>query len=327
MKLEDIGFYTLTDKRARECSAGSLLERCELIITQECTFKCPYCRGLRADCAQTIELSKAEQIIDWWANERLRNIRFSGGEPTCHPDLPKMVSYAVNCGIKRIAVSTNGYSDLELYKELIGRGVNDFSISLDACCSSFGQKMTGGIAGAWEKVVENISEISKLTYTTVGMVFTEETKGTVYDSVMFAHNLGVADIRVIPSAQDDETLEQLSSIPDDILEQHPILKYRVHNARIKRHMRGLSDSDPMHCYLMIDDMAVCGDYHFPCIIYMREQGDPVGKVSSDMRKERMEWIQTHDVRKDPICRKNCLDVCVDYLRKVRDTNDHKDAWA
>jgi uncharacterized protein YutD len=47
MKLEEIGFYSLSDQRAKEASCTSQMKRCEMIITEECNFKCPYCRGFK----------------------------------------------------------------------------------------------------------------------------------------------------------------------------------------------------------------------------------------------------------------------------------------
>lgn len=46
MKLEKIGFYTLSDERVKNTSVNSQMKRCEMIITEYCNFKCPYCRGL-----------------------------------------------------------------------------------------------------------------------------------------------------------------------------------------------------------------------------------------------------------------------------------------
>jgi len=45
MKLEDIGFYTLSDERAKNTSINTSLKRCEILITDKCNLKCPYCRG------------------------------------------------------------------------------------------------------------------------------------------------------------------------------------------------------------------------------------------------------------------------------------------
>ena len=72
---------------------------------------------------------------------------------------------------------------------------------------------------------------------------------------------------------------------------------------------------------MLDDMAVLQKYHFPCIIYMREGGNPVGKIGPDMREDRLKWLLTHNVMEDKICRENCLDVCIEHCNKVKKFKD------
>ena len=316
MKLEDIGFYTLSDDRAKNVSINSPLWRCELILTDKCNFKCPYCRGMRDDCTGSFSLKDATSVIDHWTDEGLKNVRFSGGEPMLYPHLNHIVKRCKTRGVERIAISTNGSLSFDRYLKLIDNGVNDISISLDACCAAVGDKMSGGVKGAWERVVRNIEELSKVTYVTVGMVFTEDNIDDCKESVMFADSLGVSDIRVIPSAQYNKALSKLSSLDADILDKYPILKYRILNVLDGRHVRGIKKNDCHRCWLAMDDMAVAGGYHFPCIIYLREQGKPVGKISENIRAERKAWSESHNSYKDPICRKNCLDVCVDYNNKA-----------
>lgn len=315
MRLEDIGFYTLCDDRAKNVSVGSPLWRCELILTERCNFKCPYCRTLRPDCQGDVPLDRAKEIVTLWAEHGLRNIRFSGGEPAVYKGLVDLISHTRDRGIGRIAVSTNGSAPLSYYERLIAAGVNDFSISLDACCSSDGDRMAGGVAGAWERVTANIRDLSKLTYVTVGIVLTEETLHTARDVVVFAHDLGVRDIRVIPSAQFAQGLEKLD-LPQTVLDAHPILRYRLANMLHGKPIRGLGPTDSQRCHLVLDDMAVAGDQHFPCIIYLREGGSPIGKVGPGMREERKAWSESHNCLSDPICANNCLDVCVDYNNRV-----------
>ena len=322
MKLEDIGFYTLKDSRAVYSSPISPLQRCELILTDACNFKCPYCRGLREDIKGTMTFEKAVDIVSMWADQGLRNIRLSGGEPTIWRDIIPLVEYCKSRCIQRIAISTNGSASLPFYASLVEAGVNDFSISLDACCSSYGEKMSGGVKGAWEQVIESIKFLSKQTYTTVGVVLTEDNINDLESIVSFADNLGVQDIRIIPSAQFNSFMHFAGDIKGSILDRHPILKYRVDNVLKGKHVRGIKDTDFNRCGLVMDDMAVAGNYHFPCIIYMREQGNPIGKVGENMRAERINWALNHDTYKDPICQKNCLDVCVDYNNKVRNTNTY-----
>jgi len=309
--LDHIGFYTLSNNRAETTNINSPLQKCELILTNRCSFKCSYCRGLRSDLIGDIPFSQAVKTLKLWINDGLRNIRFSGGEPTLYPKLKELVYLCSNNNVNRIAVSTNGASKLSIYEDLINAGVNDFSISLDACCVSLGDMMSG-IKGSWNKVVSNIKFLSKLTYVSVGIVFTEKNINQCVESVMFAHSLGVSDIRVIPSAQYNVALTKLSSLSIDILNKYPILKYRIDNINNNSHVRGIMDCDCNKCPLVLDDMAVASNKHFPCIIYMREHGNYIGIVSSNMRKERLEWFKKHNTKEDPICSKNCLDVCIQY---------------
>lgn len=335
MKLENIGFYTLEDSRAENVSLTSPLWRCELILTDTCNFKCPYCRGIEEEHCGHMTWEDATFVIDMWSANDLRNVRFSGGEPTLWKggnghDLLDLVTYAKEKGIQRIAISTNGSVKFDYYKRLVDAGVNDFSISLDACCAETGDKMAGDKQGSWQRVVDNIRELSKLTYVTVGVVFTEENVQEFKDVVKFASDeLGVSDIRILSSAQWNEVFRDIK-IDQKFLDRHPILKYRMTNYNSGRHVRGLRENDSHHCPLLLDDMAILNGYHYPCIIYLREQGRPIGRMDttvspveaiSKIRQERLRWLSLTDTHEDPICKKNCLDVCIDYSNRVRDLNN------
>ena len=309
MALENIGFYTLSDNRVKQVSEVSPMWRTELILTDKCNFNCGYCRHNEHG---ELTLQQAVSTILHWSETGLKNIRFSGGEPTLYKDLPLLVQMSNMLGCEHIAISTNGSAKLSLYKRLIELGVNDFSISLDACCASNGDMMAGR-TGVWETIVSNIEELSKLTYVTVGVVLTDTNSSEVNDIIEFADAKGVSDIRVISAAQ--YNINPTINVSADILERHPILDYRYNNLNSGRSVRGLTESDNHRCPLIIDDSAVSGIYHYPCIIYMREGGNPIGEVGSNMRADRIKWARQHDTHEDPICKGNCLDVCIDYNNK------------
>lgn len=310
-KLESIGFYTLSDARVRQASRFSPLWRCELLLGARCNFHCPYCRSVGG---KDLPFDEAESIVRTWASQGLKNIRFSGGEPTLWPRLVELVTLTKSLGVERIAISTNGSASFHLYEALIAAGVNDFSVSLDACCAEDGDKMAGGVKGVWEIVVNNIRNLATRTYVTVGVVLTDENVDRVNDIIRYAHGLGVADIRIIPAAQDGERLKDVQVDPD-LLAAHPILAYRIANMQRGESVRGITPADPNRCGLVVDDMAAMGKHHYPCIIYMRERGKPIGEIGPHMRDERKRWAETHDTHTDPICSSNCLDVCVDYNRR------------
>jgi molybdenum cofactor biosynthesis enzyme MoaA len=252
----------------------------------------------------------AEEVLQNWIQDGLQNIRFSGGEPTLYPQLDDLVYMCYRARVKRVALSTNGSADFSRYKELYVRGVNDFSISLDACCAGKCKTMTG--VDMFEKITDNIKKLSALTYVTIGLVVTKDNIDTVKDTVVFASNLGVADIRIIPAAQNNELKLSLEDIPQNIIDKHPILRYRVNRALNNMPVRGITFCDSHRCSLVQDDSVVAGSHHYPCVIYLREGGKPIGKISRNMRKERLEWASRTDIQNDPICKSNCLDVCVAY---------------
>lgn len=321
--LDDIGFYTLTDARVEQLSASSPMWRCEILLTDRCNFKCPYCRGFgnfACNCDGDLPVQKAVEYIGYWIKDGLKNIRFSGGEPTLYDGLLDLVAYCKWNKVERIAVSTNGSADRELYDRLIDAGVNDFSISLDACCAQFGEKMAG-VNGQWERVVDNIKHVSEQTYVTVGMVVLPITLSTLADNIVFASSLGVDDIRIISAAQWGQVLDGLQDVPSDIIDKHPILKYRIQHYANGRNVRGITPSDSRACSLVIDDSVIAGDWHFPCVIYLREGGQPIGGVGHQMRAERIAWMENHDTHEDAICSENCLDVCIDYNNSSVASND------
>jgi MoaA/NifB/PqqE/SkfB family radical SAM enzyme len=308
--LENIGFYTLSDNRCRNVSWSSDLQRCELILTDRCNFKCPYCRGIVPELVGDLTLDQAKEIVSIWVSGNLHNIRFSGGEPTVWEPLLDLVKFTRSheC-FEHIAVSTNGSADIEFYKTLHEAGVNDFSISLDACCASKANAMAG-TDSRFHHIIDVIRELSSITYVTVGVVLNEQNRSDLKQIIEYAKQLGVSDIRIIPSAQSNHILQ----IEDNTELQ--ILKYRLDNIKNGRHVRGLTKSDCHKCHLVKDDMVVLKGKHFPCVIYMREQGnyigDVFGKSLDQIRQERNVWFDSVDIHNDPICNKNCLDVCIDH---------------
>ena len=323
--LESIGFYTLCDHRAANVCETSPLWRCEMILTDSCNFKCEYCRKLREEISGNITREMAHKTLDLWVRNGLKNVRFSGGEPMLRFDLLiELVEKCKRSGVERIAISTNGSFETSKYIQLYNAGVNDFSISFDSCCSDTVSKISKCDTKSFNKIVENLEVLSELTYVTVGVVFNNSNIDMALETVVKAHELGVADIRVIPAAQFGvELTDKLQNLPEQLVDMHPILKYRIENMKRGDSVRGIDgnvETSSNKCYLTLDDMIVAGKYHFPCVIYMREGGDPIGEVNDNVREDRKTWMLKHDCFKDPICKNMCLDVCRDYNCKVRSLN-------
>jgi molybdenum cofactor biosynthesis enzyme MoaA len=310
MELDRIGFYTLSEARARQTSGFSPMWRGEIILTGKCNFKCSYCQGLPVK--NDIPLALAHSAIDIWSSEHLKNIRFSGGEPTLYNGLQDLIQHSHQAGVDRIALSTNGTASPEYYKQLIQAGLNDVAISLDSSMPSLAKRIAQVNNSQWERVVENIKILSVLTYVAVSVVFTDENLAFAQDIIRFAHGLGVADIRITTASQYNRTFRAFTNIEQEILEAHPILNYRIQNYRLGRNVRGIREADAQRCHLVKDDCVLAGMWHYPCGVYLRERGTPIGVIDPDMRKQRLEWFHSHNTHEDAICHFFCSDIYVDY---------------
>jgi len=113
-----------------------------------------------------------------------------------------------------------------VYDRLLRDGVDDFSVSLDACCSSFADVMAGCECG-FDRVCDNIRFLAARTYTTVGVVVNAQNEKEVQRIVEVADSLGVADICVIPAAQYSKMLAtvKLSDARNDAAGQGEKLRY------------------------------------------------------------------------------------------------------
>jgi MoaA/NifB/PqqE/SkfB family radical SAM enzyme len=314
MKLEEIGFYTLTDKRAMHASESSPIWRGEIIVTGRCNFNCGYCRRLPP---KDMDNDLVMDVIEQWLAEGLKNIRFSGGEPTLYQHLPLLVHKCQQGGVERIGISSNGSSPFHIYERLIQEGVNDIAISLDACYPSLADSIAR-VNNQWEKVIQNIRRLSKLTYITTSIVLSNENVGQANEIISFAKDLGVADIRFVTASHDEQLILKIQDIPIEILDKYPILIYRLKNLKVGRQIRGLLSTDSHKCYLVLDDNVVAGKWHYPCGVYLREGGLPIGEINSCMRRQRIDWLIAKDTHTDEICRQFCSDIYADYNNKFEE---------
>jgi MoaA/NifB/PqqE/SkfB family radical SAM enzyme len=322
MKLEEIGFYTLSDERAMHASETSPVWRGEVIVTGRCNFDCVYCRRLPP---RDMDNHLASAVVEQWLGDGLKNIRFSGGEPTLYKPLPLLVRRCRQGGVEHIGVSSNGSSPFHVYEKLIEEGVNDIAISLDSCYPALADSIAR-VNNRWKKVTRNIRRLSSMTYVTASIVLSNENAGQAEEIISFANDLGVADIRFVTASHDEQLMLKIQDIPAAILDKHPILKYRVKNFLAGRPIRGLQPTDSHKCYLVLDDSVVAGKWHYPCGVYLREGGAPIGEINPCMRRQRAEWLAAKDTHKDEICRQFCSDIYVDYNNQFEEFAQIKKEW-
>jgi MoaA/NifB/PqqE/SkfB family radical SAM enzyme len=309
MKLEDIGFLEVIDSRAENISPDKI-SYCEWIITSRCNFNCPYCNRLTT---KDLDMDTVRSYLDTLKSMYCKYIHITGGEPTCRRDLVDIVDEIRSRGI-RVGLSSNGSKPFEYYNNLINHGVEYFSVSLDIHQRDLNKKFTMIEDNVFDIVVKNIREIAKLAYITVGVVFTDDNINYYNEILNFISGLGANDIRVMTATKYDKILE--FNVSEELLNKHPILKFRINNFNDGKNMRGSDLSSTNKCYLVKDDLTILGEDYYPCAVYARERGKPIGKFSANNIKERHEWFEQHDAHTDPICKKYCMDFKCRFNDKV-----------
>ncbi|HVI75006.1 MAG TPA: radical SAM protein [Anaeromyxobacteraceae bacterium] len=102
-----------------------------LVVTRRCNLSCAYCNEYDRTSSpvprEALEqrLAKLRQLRTWM-------VCLTGGEPTLHPDLVRLVARMKELGIRRRQMITNGYRmTRRLVEELNGAGLTDLQISVD----------------------------------------------------------------------------------------------------------------------------------------------------------------------------------------------------
>ena len=127
---------------------GRRFEYLRLSVTDVCNFKCFYCLpyGYHSRPNQTDFLSVDEigRLVRGFADLGLWKVRLTGGEPTTRSDIIKVVETVRDVvGVRKVALSTNGYRLRSIGSNLVDAGVTAFNVSVDSLDPEVFQRATG----------------------------------------------------------------------------------------------------------------------------------------------------------------------------------------
>jgi uncharacterized radical SAM superfamily Fe-S cluster-containing enzyme len=130
---------------------GSQNEPCLAVIdiTNRCNFRCPVCfaeakgEGSHYFLEMEVVVKMLQALLD--RPVPCRSVQFSGGEPTLHPDFPKILSTARAMGFTHLQVATNGsrFVDLDYAKLCEESGLHTLYLQFDGMNDEVYLKMRG----------------------------------------------------------------------------------------------------------------------------------------------------------------------------------------
>lgn len=116
---------------------GRRFEYLRLSLTEVCNFRCTYClpEGYKKPCQRPAELAVEEirRAVSAFAQLGLWKVRLTGGEPTLRGDFEDVARVVASVpGIRRVAMTTNGYRLAERAQAWRDCGVSALNISVDS---------------------------------------------------------------------------------------------------------------------------------------------------------------------------------------------------
>lgn len=116
---------------------GRRFEYLRLSLTDVCNFRCTYClpKGYRKQAGLPAELSVEEirRLVTAFARLGLWKIRLTGGEPSLRGELLEIAkAVAAVPGIRKLAMTTNGYRLAERAHDYAAAGITALNVSLDS---------------------------------------------------------------------------------------------------------------------------------------------------------------------------------------------------
>lgn len=138
---------------------GRTISYLRVSITENCNFKCDYCRGPsdrnHARGAEFLDWTEMVRLVRLFVDLGVSRARITGGEPLLHPEFSELVgAIGVLPGLRDLSVSTNGALLGRHARFLKEMGVERVNISLDTLDPASFSRITRG--GDLDRVLEGI---------------------------------------------------------------------------------------------------------------------------------------------------------------------------
>lgn len=330
-RLEEIG--PLLEDPAR--LDGSLpLHRLTVFLTYRCNLSCRYCKTIaRGDDSPrkrfTYEPGSFSRLLDACGESPLRHLHFTGGEAALVPALARMVRLAKERGIKAISLTSNGTLPAGRYLELASAGLDELRLSLDANEPALGQRLTSR-RWAFAAAVRTLEELGAARR--AGAAFTliintvvgAENRQRLPELVRFLLGFSPDDVKLITEVQlrgrlgDFPEARRVCAEVEELLEgvpprAFPLLRRKLATVfapdAIGLERERPPNARPWRCFVALTERTVDRAHYYPCSVYVREGGAPLGRLSDPPAVQRarlVRFAREADCLNDPICRRYCL---------------------
>lgn len=319
-------------------SAAMPLHRLTVFLTYRCNLACPYCKTIarsegeleaRPQKRRSYDRAAFEALLDGHSGTVMRHLHLTGGEAATVPGLAEMVRAARARGVEAVSLTSNGTLAPALYLGLLEAGLTELRISLDANEAALCEQLTGR-KGALGAVVRTLAALVQarargarftlIINTVVGMA----NRAALPQLLSFFLRFRPDDVKLITEVDVNQTLGAfagaarvraelqalLSALPAKAM---PLLRRKLETV-FARDAIGLeraaaAGAGNWRCYIPLTERTVDRESYYPCSVYLREGGAPLGPLTDGPEVQRQRsaaFVRDSDCLVDPICHRYCL---------------------
>ena len=140
---------------------GRTIDYMRISLTDRCNLRCRYCMpdGIElVSMQQILTYEEIELICQAAAEEGIRKLKVTGGEPLVRKGCPELVGRLKKIpGIEQVTLTTNGVLLSEYLPKLIENGLDAVNISLDTLDAAKYEKITG--KDKLKEVLQGVSDV------------------------------------------------------------------------------------------------------------------------------------------------------------------------
>jgi radical SAM protein with 4Fe4S-binding SPASM domain len=167
-------------------------------ITDSCNFNCKWCfaNSMRGKGKSHMKMEDMKRLLRYLSDNGVKQVTFSGGEPTVYPYLKDAIGTAKGLGMV-VHMNTNGFLlSKEKAKELHSLGLSQVQINIDSLRSEKHDEVRG-MKGSHGKAIEALKNAVGAGITCVSQtVITKENEGEIADIFRFSRSMGIQRCRV-----------------------------------------------------------------------------------------------------------------------------------
>lgn len=316
--------------------AETPLHRLTVFLTYRCNLDCPYCKTIarseaelaaRPQKRKTYDLAAFDALLAQHRGTPLRHLHFTGGEATLLPTLAEMARRAKAAGVERLSVTSNGTLPAERYLGLVAAGLDELRLSIDAVEPTLGAVLTGR-RDAWARSMATLEALGQARragtpfFLVVNTVVTATNRAQLPAMVERFVALGVDDVKLITEVDERGRLADfperaaVCAALEALLAAQPAARFPLLRRKLRTvfapdaiGLEGVRDPGDWRCFIPLTERTVDGSFYYPCSVYLREGGAPLGALTDDpatQREKSARFVREGNCLADPICRRYCL---------------------